>query len=157
LGVLKSHVLDAACVGLVGEVHHTAQPVLQVRCSGRGSRSRTRLDTNGFPRGYLMREKSVKGFRTGDMVHATVPASSRKAGAYIGRVAVRSTGKFNIQTATTTVQGISHKYCRVLMRGDGYGYQFIAQHRKESGNRVSAQRRALSLLAINVEISRAIG
>jgi 5-methylcytosine-specific restriction endonuclease McrA len=128
LGVPKSHVLDAACVGRVGEVRRTAQPVLQVKCSGRGSRSRTRLDSHGFPRGYLMREKSVKGFRTGDMVRATVHASSKKAGVYIGRVAVRSTGSFNVQTATATVQGIGHKHCRLLMRGDGYGYQLIAQH-----------------------------
>ncbi|WP_029000938.1 RNA-guided endonuclease IscB [Azohydromonas australica] len=156
LALPKTHVLDAACVGRVGEVLRTAQPTLQVQCNGRGSRSRTRLDAHGFPRGYLMREKSVLGFRTGDMVHATVPASSRKAGTWVGRVAVRSSGSFNVQTAAGTVQGINHRHCRVLMRGDGYGYQLVAQHRKESGYRDGASRRALSLFGLKAEVSRAV-
>ena len=156
LAVPKTHALDAACVGRVGEVLRTAQPTLQVKCNGRGSRSRTRLDAHGFPRGYLMREKSVHGFRTGDIVRATVPASSRKAGTWVGRVAVRSSGSFNVQTAAGTVQGISHRHCRVLMRGDGYGYQLVAQHRKESGYRDGASRRALSLLGLKAEVSRAV-
>ena len=31
-------------------------------------------------------------------------------------------GSFNIQTVDAVVQGISHKYCRIVQRGDGYGY-----------------------------------
>jgi hypothetical protein len=68
-----------------------------------------------------MREKSVKGFRTGDMVRATVPTGVHQ-GVHVGRVAVRKTGSFNIQTAVGVVQGIGHKHCAVLMRGDGYAY-----------------------------------
>ena len=68
-----------------------------------------------------MRGKSVHGFRTGDMVRALVP-SGKKAGVHTGRVAVRARGSFNIQTPAGVVQGISHKHCRVLMRGDGYAY-----------------------------------
>jgi len=63
----------------------------------------------------------VKGFRTGDLVKAAVP-SGKKAGTYIGRVAVRASGSFNIQTRTETIQGISHRYCRRLLSGDGYNY-----------------------------------
>ncbi len=122
LGIPKRHALDAACVGAVHDVRGPAQPALQVKCCGRGSRCRTRVNAAGFPRGYLMRSKSVHGFRTGDMVRATVPASSRKAGVHAGRVAVRASGSFNIQTAARVVQGISHKHCVVLMRGDGYAY-----------------------------------
>jgi 5-methylcytosine-specific restriction endonuclease McrA len=121
LGIAKTHALDAACVGVVGVVRRPAQPALQVKCTGRGSRSRTRNDAFGFPRGYLMRGKSVQGFRTGDMVRARVP-SGKKAGVHTGRVAVRVSGSFNIQTPAGVVQGISHKHCRVLMRGDGYAY-----------------------------------
>lgn len=121
LGIPKAHALDAACVGEVGDVRRAAQPVLAVKCTGRGSRCRTRVNASGFPRGYLMREKSVKGFRTGDMVVAIVP-SGKKMGAHVGRVAVRRTGSFNIQTTAGVVQGISHKHCTVLMRGDGYAY-----------------------------------
>lgn len=128
LGVPKTHALDAACVGAVGAVHGVAQPTRQVKCTGRGSRSRTRLDKNGFPRGYLMRGKTVQGFRTGDRVKAIVPSTSKKSGTYVGRVAVRSSGSFNIQAGTAVVQGISHKHCRVIMRGDGYAYQLVAQN-----------------------------
>jgi 5-methylcytosine-specific restriction endonuclease McrA len=125
LGIPKTHALDAACVGAVADVRRPAQVALQVKCMGRGSRSRTRNDAFGFPRGYLMREKSVKGFRTGDMVRATVP-TGKKAGTHTGRVAVRATGSFNIQTPSGVVQGIGHKHCVVLMRGDGYSYSRTA-------------------------------
>lgn len=134
LGVPKTHALDAACVGRVGDVRRTAQLTLQVRCCGRGSRSRTRLNAHGFPRGYLMRTKSVKGLRTGDIVRAVLPATSKKAGIYVGRVAVRATGSFNVQTAAATLQGIGHKHCRVIQRGDGYGYQLVVQLGNEGGN-----------------------
>jgi hypothetical protein len=63
----------------------------------------------------------VKGFRTGDLVKAVVP-SGKKTGTHMGRVAVRSTGSFNVTTVAGTIQGISHKYCRRLHRADGYGY-----------------------------------
>lgn len=150
----KTHALDAACVGWVGDVRRTTQPVLQLKCCGRGSRSRTRLDASGFPRGYLMRAKSVKGFRTGDMVRATVPATSKKVGTCVGRVAVRASGSFNVQTAAGTVQGISHQHCRVIQRGDGYAYQLVAQHRKECGSRGDASHRALSLPGLKAEVTR---
>jgi hypothetical protein len=54
-----------------------------------------------------MRQKSVNGFQTGDMVKANV-TSGKKVGVYVGRVAVRATGSFNITTKTETVQGISY-------------------------------------------------
>lgn len=88
---------------------------------------RTWLDAYGFPRGYLMREKSVKGFRTGDQVRATVSAG-KKTGTYTGRVAIRRTGSFNIQTGSAVVQGISHTHCRLAQRADGYGYSRLAAH-----------------------------
>jgi hypothetical protein len=44
----------------------------------------------------------------------------------MGRVAVRSSGSFNIktETETETVQGISCKYCQPIHRTDGYGYNY---------------------------------
>lgn len=69
-----------------------------------------------------MRQKQVRGFATGDRVKAVVP-TGKNAGTHIGRVAVRAVGSFNIQTATGLVQGIGHRYCRMVQRGDGYGYQ----------------------------------
>ncbi|QBE66291.1 RNA-guided endonuclease IscB [Pseudoduganella lutea] len=123
-GVIKTHALDAACVGVVGEVQGTKVPTLHVKCTGRGSRCKTRLDKYGFPRAYLTRKKTAFGFRTGDMVMATVLTGKHK-GQYRGRVAVRMTGNFNIQLGIAgipTVQGVAHRYCRVLQRADGYGY-----------------------------------
>jgi 5-methylcytosine-specific restriction endonuclease McrA len=125
LGVPKSHALDAACVGEVQALSDWSCPTRTLKCSGRGSYQRTRLDAYGFPRGYLLREKSVKGFQTGDHVVATVPAG-KKAGIHVGRVAIRRTGSFNIQTATGVVQGVGWRHCRRVQRGDGYGYGWLA-------------------------------
>jgi hypothetical protein len=55
------------------------------------------------------------------MVHAVVPSGAKK-GTWTGRVAVRATGSFNITTASGTVQSISHRYCRLLQRADGWRY-----------------------------------
>lgn len=123
LGVPKAHCLDAACVGHVEQIAHWQRPVLTIKCTGRGSYQRTRLDKYGFPRGYLLRQKRVKGFQTGDVVKATVPASSKKAGVYTGRIAIRASGSFNIQTGGSVIQGISHRHCQLLQRADGFGYQ----------------------------------
>jgi 5-methylcytosine-specific restriction endonuclease McrA len=158
LGIAKGHALDAACVGDVGDVRRPAQPVLQVKCNGRGSRCRTRVDAYGFPRGYLMRTKSIKGFRTGDMVSATV-TKGKKIGTYTGRVAVRASGNFNIQTSNGVVQGVAHRYCTVVQRGDGYSYSLVATMDATNGappQHRDASHPALSLPAVNERVSRAL-
>jgi 5-methylcytosine-specific restriction endonuclease McrA len=121
LDIPKTHALDAACVGAVDQVRGWNRPVLAIKATGRGAYSRTRTFKNGFPRGYLMRHKRVHGFQTGDWVRAEVP-KGKKAGVHVGRVAIRRTGSFNVQTPGGTVEGLSHRYCRVLQRADGYGY-----------------------------------
>lgn len=124
LGIPKTHALDAVCVGAVGSVQNWNSPTLRIQCTGRGSYQRTRLTAQGFPRGYLMRKKQVHGFQTGDLVKAIVP-TGKKAGTHCGRVAVRASGSFNIQTPQGAVQGISHRYCQLVQRNDGYGYQLV--------------------------------
>ncbi len=57
-----------------------------------------------------------------DLVKAVV-TSGKKQGTYIGRVAVRSSGSFNISTKEGVVQGINHRFCILLQRMDGYQYQ----------------------------------
>jgi len=121
LGMPKSQALDAACVGPVEIISGWQRPALQIKCMGRGSYQRTRLTAQGFPRGYLTRSKRVHGFQTGDRVLANVSAG-KKAGIYVGRVAVRATGSFNIQTQQGVIQGISHRHCVILQRADGYSY-----------------------------------
>lgn len=125
LGIPKTHALDAACVGSVELITSWKRPTLQIKATGRGSYQRTRLNKHGFPRGYLMRQKSVKGFQTGDLIRAEVP-QGKKAGTYTGRVAIRTTGSFNIQMPDQIIQGISWKYCTLIQRGDGYGYHQIS-------------------------------
>ncbi|MFC0863540.1 hypothetical protein ACFHYQ_14660 [Sphaerimonospora cavernae] len=71
------------------------------------------------------------GCATGDLVRAVVP-SGKHAGTHIGRVAVRSSGSFNVTTADGTRQGIHHRHVRLLQRADGYAYTW-----KEEG--VSSQ------------------
>ena len=130
LQIPKEHCLDAACVGHVDTVEHWQQPVLGLKATGRGSYQRTRLTKHGFPRGYLARSKSAFGFQTGDMVKAVV-TKGKKVGTYLGRVAIRASGSFNIQTENGLVQGIHHRFCTLLQRADGYGYQW--QPIKEQG------------------------
>jgi 5-methylcytosine-specific restriction endonuclease McrA len=126
LGIPKTHALDAVCVGAVGTVANWGKPVMAIQAAGRGSYQRTRLDAFGFPRGYLTRTKRIHGFQTGDMVQARV-TQGKKTGQYRGRVAVRASGSFNIQTQHGVVQGISHKHCKVVQRADGYGYSLVAK------------------------------
>ncbi|WP_333473140.1 RNA-guided endonuclease IscB [Paenalcaligenes faecalis] len=121
LVIPKTHALDAVCVGEVDFVEHWQKPTLVIKATGRGSYQRTRLTHFGFPRGYLTRQKRIHGFQTGDMVKAIV-TKGKKVGTYVGRVAVRASGSFNIQSAVGLVQGISHRYCTLIQRSDGYGY-----------------------------------
>jgi hypothetical protein len=121
LNIPKTHCLDAACVGQVDAIYNWKQPILQVRAMGRGRYQRTRLTKYGFPWGYLIRSKSAFGFQTGDMVQAEV-TKGKKIGKYLGRVVIRASGSFNIQTEKGLVQSIHHRFCRVIQRADGYGY-----------------------------------
>ena len=130
-GIPKSHALDAACVGETDVLKGWRQPVFAIKAMGRVAYARTRVNRHGFPVGYLMAAKSVKGFRTGDIVRATVPSGKRR-GVHTGRVAVRRTGSFNVHTAQGTVQGISHRHCRVFQRADGYGYTLETSRKEET-------------------------
>ena len=121
LHIPKSHALDAACVGEVETVTGWRQLTLGIKASGRGRYQRTTLNAHGFPRGFLTRAKQIHGFQTGDMVKAVVPKGKR-AGYHFGKVAVRASGYFNIQSTSGPNQGISWKYCTLVQRNDGYSY-----------------------------------
>jgi 5-methylcytosine-specific restriction endonuclease McrA len=123
-GLPKTHWLDAACVGASTPQSLSLQSVvpLLITASGREARQMCRMDRFGFPRTSAKSQRMVHGFQTGDMVRAVV-TSGVKAATYVGRVAVRATGSFNITTAHGTIQGISARYCRAVHRADGYTYQ----------------------------------
>jgi 5-methylcytosine-specific restriction endonuclease McrA len=129
LGIPKTHALDAACVGSIDALSHWEKPTLAIKATGRGSYQRTRLNAYGFPRGYLTRQKRIHGFQTGDQVKAEI-TKGKKTGSYVGRVAVRASGSFNIQTAQGVVQGIGYRCCKVIQRADGYGYSQLGTPEK---------------------------
>ena len=103
-----------------------------------------------------MRNKSIHGFQTGDRVQAQVP-SGRHKGSHRGRVAIRATGSFNIQTPQGLIQGISYRHCRLIWRADGYSYSLMAQKEKENGKHRHATRAELSIPGLQAEVSRALG
>ncbi|MCC5604081.1 RNA-guided endonuclease IscB [Nostoc favosum] len=120
----KTHWLDAACVG-------KSTPILNISCvkpllitaNGHGTRQSCRTDKFGFPNRYVPRFKFVNGFQTGDIIKAVV-TKGKKVGEYVGRVAVRTTGSFNISSRNGLVQGVSHKTCKTIYKKDGYNYAF---------------------------------
>ena len=80
--------------------------------------------------------------------------NAKKAGTHVGRVAVRASGSFNIQSTAEVVQGIAHRHCRLVQRGDGYGYSRIARPKGDAGFG-TASLSALSLPGQKAEVSRA--
>jgi len=122
-GYNKDHWVDAACIGDSGENVYISSKLmpLTIKAMGRGDRQMCRVDRYGFPRTSAKQRGDVHGFKTGDLVKSVV-TKGKKEGVYVGRVAVRSSGSFNITTKDGTVQGISYRYCRLLQRSDGYQY-----------------------------------
>jgi 5-methylcytosine-specific restriction endonuclease McrA len=119
----KTHFFDAACVGDTPNISVLADQPLNIKATGHGTRQMCRTDKFGFPSRYVPRFKFVKGFQTGDIVKAVV-TSGKKIGTYTGRVAVRSSGSFNVSSAQGLIQGINHKYCFSIHQKDGYNYGF---------------------------------
>ncbi|MEA5497824.1 RNA-guided endonuclease IscB [Limnoraphis robusta] len=119
----KTHYFDAACVGKTEELMVLSGQPLLIKATGHGTRQMCRTDKFGFPCRYVPRFKFVQGFQTGDIVKAVV-TTGKKVGTYLGRVAIRSSGSFNLTTATGLVQGISYKYCKPLQKKDGYAYGY---------------------------------
>ena len=119
----KTHWLDAACVGksTPEKLNILVAKPLTIKATGHGTRQMCRTDKYGFPSRYVPRNKFVRGFQTGDTVKAIV-TKGKKIGTYVGRIAVRSSGSFNISTPNGLVQGISHRYCSTVHAKDGYSY-----------------------------------
>jgi len=132
LGIPKSHVFDALCVGKVDTVSVDAESLLHVKCSGRGRYSRTLPDAYGFPRAYLPRQKQFFGFATGDMVRADVPKGKYR-GTHTGRIAVRKSGYFALSCGKEKVT-VRWNACTALQRADGYGYMHTKIQRRWNAN-----------------------
>src|SRR5207302_10655533 len=89
--------------------------------TGHGGREICRLDRLGFARSGAKQHQRVEGFQTGGLVRAVVSRGT-KQGTYVGKLAVRCSGYFNITTRQGVVQGIAHRYFRLIARSDGYSY-----------------------------------
>ena len=118
-GYPKDHWIDSACVGKSGENVrlNPKMKVLIVKAMGRGNRQMCRVDKYGFPRSKPKTNKSIHGFRTGDLVIANILEGKNK-GKHIGYVSIRSSGSFKVNNT----DGINWKYCRKLQYSDGYRY-----------------------------------
>ena len=102
-------------------MHFKTNRCLVITACGRGKHCRTNVDSTGFPRSHLPRQKTFFGFQTGEMVVANVP-SGKFAGRHVGRVRCRSSGSFVLVTSAGKLDGINHKYMKAVQRNDGYQY-----------------------------------
>ncbi|MBU0501469.1 MAG: HNH endonuclease [Gammaproteobacteria bacterium] len=123
----KAHWIDAACTGESGAAPMIPEKLrpLSIRAIGHGSRQMCLMDKYGTPRTKPKGVKRVRGFQTGDLVRLVQP-SGKYRGAYVGKVAVRERGAFDIQTRTNDkrikITAPHHRFT-LLQRGDGYAYE----------------------------------
>jgi HNH endonuclease len=139
LGLPKEHYYDALSVGETpSKFIFLTDKILQISAKGRGSRQMCRMDNHGFPRTKPKGSKIVKGFQTGDIVKAVVP-KGLKQGEYLGRVIIKSSGRFKIAYNNCIVEDIGYKYCHLIQKGDGYSYSYnerkINDKRTRNGTR----------------------
>lgn len=120
----KAHWIDAVCVGrsTPAELQMADTMPLLITATGHGTRQKCNVNKIGFPCSKPKGAKKVKGYQTGDIVRAVVTTGT-KQGVYVGRVQVRVSGSFDIQTKQSRVQGLNHRFCRPVHRCDGYSYQ----------------------------------
>ena len=124
LDLPKQHYYDALSVGEIpSKFIFLTDKVFQISAKGRGKRQMCLMDKYGFPRTFAKTSKTIKGFQTGDIVKAVV-TKGLKVGEYLGRIAVRATGAFNIKTKSGLIKDIGYKYCHLIQRGDGYLYYY---------------------------------
>ena len=119
-GLPKAHWIDAACVGKSTPALLVIDGItpLEIKATGHNSRQMCRMDKYGFPRTSAKGPRTIKGFRTGDIVRANI-LSGKYAGKYIGRIAIRSSGSFVISTNCTKFD-LHYRYCSIIHRADGY-------------------------------------
>jgi hypothetical protein len=119
----KTHWCDAACVGRSTPEHIFTENIvpLSITAVGHGSRQMCLMDKHGFPRSNPKGARRVKGFQTGDLVRAVV-TSGAKQGSYVGKVAVRTRGVFNIKTEQGTITDIHSRFFTLVARSDGYSH-----------------------------------
>ena len=116
----KTHWLDATCIGsntpklIIGNI-----TPLYIKSYSHGSRQTYKVDSYGFPKIFIPKEKTKYGFRTGDLGIAIIPKGKNK-GRHIGRIVTRTKPSF----AIGNIDGVHPKHITILQRNDGYGYKY---------------------------------
>ncbi|MDR9785828.1 MAG: RNA-guided endonuclease IscB [Peptococcaceae bacterium MAG4] len=125
-GLPKSKYYEACVVGksTPGKLAIRQKYVQVWTAVGRGSRKMCNTDKYGFPVSHRARQKMRFGFMTGDLVVAEIP-KGKYAGRWVGRVAVRSSGYFDVKDGAgrRVCQGVSHRHFRLLQRANGWQYE----------------------------------
>lgn len=118
----KSHLADAACVGIsTPKLNIKGIKPLIIKAMGHGSRQFCSTDKFGFPKNHRTSTKKFFGFQTGDIIKAVV-TTGKKVGVYVGRVMVRKSGSFDITTKSGLVAGLNNRFFSHVQKKDGYSY-----------------------------------
>ncbi len=130
LGLEKDHHIDALCVGKKipeNGFHNINQRVLYIEAMGRGKRFIGQCNKCGIITvKYHDHHKVINGLQTGDIVKISIP-NGKYAGAYKGRVMVRSSGSHDVRCFDKTlVTGTKKSVYKVLQHADGYSYSYSA-------------------------------
>ena len=118
LDLPKAHWTDAACAGVsTPTLKLNGISPLYIKATGHGNRQLCGTNKFGFPTRHRERHRSFMGFRTGDIVRATIP-NGKFSGTYYGRIAIRQRPSFRLGKFD-----VNPKYVTVLHKTDGYEYR----------------------------------
>jgi hypothetical protein len=112
LGLVKTHWLDAACVGVVDTLKILTTKILSVKASGQETRRLCRMDKFGFPCSKP-RQTYHHGWKTGDI--AISPTGER------GRVVVQSATRLEVRIGKQRIGGALSAF-KCVHKKDGYSY-----------------------------------
>lgn len=126
-GYIKSHWLDAVCIGENGRKVDVSKIdwVTILNAKGRGSRQMCKPNKYGFPRTGAKKVKRIYGFQSGDQVKM-IQKKGKYKGVHEGIIGVRSTGMCDIKTTKGLTITSTHKNFTLVQRFNGYTYM----HRK---------------------------
>ena len=123
LGLPKDHHYDALCVGTIpvgGYKDRTNGYAYHAKAIGRGSRLRGKTNNCGvITVKWLDRSKRKFGFQPNDICVLDKP-KGKNQGQYTGKVALRSSGYFDLYTPDGAIINAHNKYFKVLQHADGY-------------------------------------
>ncbi len=116
----KTHCIDAACVGVLGQLVFKSKQALSAICTGLGGRQKAAVNKYGYPIRYNPL-KPIKGWSSGDL------ALNIETG-LVGRVNPRSkSNSFNFTVPGQKAKSVHVKKLKPVHRKDGYTYTFCPQ------------------------------